>query len=134
MIVEWAKTSDFSEARRPISDYFDRMYFSYKLKCMKPHPEIFRKMIADSNIIPSNSLYIDDNIQHLETARSLGFVTLLAENGKDWRADVDRCLKPSGQRHQDETTQERPQTVRGVRLLRSHVLQPHSQQIGRAHV
>ena len=93
MIVEWAKTSDFSEARRPISDYFDRMYFSYELKCMKPHPEIFRKMIADSGIIPSESLYIDDGIQHLETARSLGFVTLLAENGKDWRADVDRCLK-----------------------------------------
>ncbi len=93
MIVEWAKTSDFSDARRPISDYFDRMYFSYELKCMKPHPEIFHKMIADSGIIPSESLYIDDGIQHLETAKSLGFVTLLAENGKDWRDAVDQCLQ-----------------------------------------
>lgn len=93
MVVGWAETEEFSDARRPMSDYFDKMYFSYELKCMKPHPEIFQKMIADSGIIPSETLFVDDGIQHIRTAESLGFVTYHAQNGQDWRVDIDRCLK-----------------------------------------
>lgn len=92
MIVSWAKTEEFSAAHRPITDYFDGLYFSYQLKCMKPRSEIFEKMIAQSGINPNESLFIDDGQQHLDTAKTFGFQTYLAENGGDWRKDVCAIL------------------------------------------
>ena len=92
IVTGWARTADFSAAGRPVTDYFDRLYISYEMHCMKPEPEIFQRMIEDSGMVPAETLFIDDGAYHLVTARSLGFHTLLATNGGDWRPDVDRFL------------------------------------------
>ena len=92
IVTGWARTSEFSAAGRPVTDYFDRLYISYEMHCMKPEPEIFQRMIEDSGMVPAETLFIDDGAHHLVTARSLGFHTLLATNGGDWRPDVDRFL------------------------------------------
>ena len=92
IVTGWARTSEFSAAGRPVTDYFDRLYISYEMHCMKPEPEIFQRMIEDSGMVPAETLFIDDGAHHLVTARSLGFHTLLATNGSDWRPDVDRFL------------------------------------------
>ena len=93
IVTGWARTSEFSAAGRPVTDYFDRLYISYEMHCMKPEPEIFQRMIEDSGMVPAETLFIDDGAHHLVTARSLGFHTLLATNGGDWRPDVDRFLR-----------------------------------------
>lgn len=56
-----------------MEDYFDRIYFSFELRELKPSPEIFRKMIADSGIRPEESLFIDDGQRNVNAARALGF-------------------------------------------------------------
>jgi putative hydrolase of the HAD superfamily len=89
----WALTGRFSPAGRPLTDYFDRLYLSYQLKCAKPDPLIFRKMILDSGIDPAESLFIDDGADNIKTAGELGFHTLLAENGADWRPEVLQILR-----------------------------------------
>ena len=40
--------------------YFDRIYLSYELRELKPSEAIFRKMIDDSGMVPSETLFIDD--------------------------------------------------------------------------
>ena len=92
LMDSWAFTNHFSSQGRPITDYFDKVYLSYQMKCAKPDPIIFEKMIEDSKIIPSASLFIDDGLHNIETAQSLGFHTYHTRNGEDWREALDQLL------------------------------------------
>ena len=51
---------------------FEKVYYSHRLKMRKPDPEIFRHVLKDSDLVPGESLYIDDTQVHVEMARSLG--------------------------------------------------------------
>ena len=52
---------------------------------VKPYPEIYRKMIDESGILPAESLFIDDSEANIRTAASLGFNTYLAAQHEDFR-------------------------------------------------
>lgn len=93
LMDSWAFTDHFSFLGCPVMDYFDKLYLSYQMKCTKPDPVIFEKMIEDSKIIPAESLFIDDGIHNIETARSLGFQTYHTQNGKDWRNALNQILE-----------------------------------------
>lgn len=92
LMDSWAFTNHFSSLRRPVMDYFDKLYLSYQMKCTKPAPVIFEKMIDDSKIIPTESLFIDDGLHNIKTAQSLGFQTYHTQNGEDWRNALDQIL------------------------------------------
>ena len=51
---------------------FEKVYYSHDLKMRKPDAEIFRYVLEDAGLLPGESLYIDDTIDHIETAGSLG--------------------------------------------------------------
>ena len=51
---------------------FEKVYYSHRLKMAKPDPEIFRYVLRDSRLLPEESLYVDDTLVNVETARSLG--------------------------------------------------------------
>ena len=85
ILIDWARTSDFSDAGFPITHYFDKLYISYEMKCTKPGHLIFEKMIQDSGIKPSESLFIEDGIRNINAAKELGFQILHVVNGEDWR-------------------------------------------------
>lgn len=77
IVMKWANTPAFSKAGHPLSFYFDELYLSYELKCMKPDPEIFRRIIEMSGMEPAETLYIDDSGANVETGASFGFRTML---------------------------------------------------------
>ncbi|MDR2469287.1 MAG: HAD family phosphatase [Tannerella sp.] len=93
ILMDWAKTSDFSPAGHSITFYFDKLYISYEMKCVKPERAIFEAMIRDSGILPSESLFVDDGKHNIRTARQIGFHTCHARNGEDWRDDVTKILE-----------------------------------------
>jgi len=95
ILIDWARTSDFSDAGLPITQYFDKLYVSYEMKCTKPGRLIYEKMIQDSGINPAETLFIEDGIRNINTAKELGIQTCLVENGKDWRDTVTAILKES---------------------------------------
>lgn len=92
ILINWARTKGYCPDGLALSDYFDKMYVSYEMKCTKPAPEIFQQMIADAGIFPSETLYIDDSQANITTAASLGFNILLVENGSDWRPALQESL------------------------------------------
>ncbi|MCC8199708.1 MAG: HAD family phosphatase [Tannerellaceae bacterium] len=92
IIQEWARSSAFSAAGRPIGDYFDKMYASYEIGITKPDPAIYEYMLKDSGMIPSETLFIDDGRLNIEVVRSLGIHTYQPENNEDWREAIDRLL------------------------------------------
>lgn len=98
ILMDWARTPEFSPDGHPITFYFDRLYISYEMKCVKPGRAIFEAMIRDSGICPAESLYIEDSLHNLQTAEAFGFRTCLVKNGEDWRNKIAAILQ---QHHED---------------------------------
>ena len=48
----------------------------------KPDKEIFEFVISENNLQPSETLFIDDSKQHIESANSLGLNTYWLTNGE----------------------------------------------------
>jgi FMN phosphatase YigB (HAD superfamily) len=70
-----------------INQLFEKVYFSQQIFLRKPHIEIFNQVIAENNLIPEETLFIDDSPQHLEGAKKAGLQTLLmTENPKNLEA------------------------------------------------
>ena len=66
-----------------ITDIFERLYLSYKMKLAKPDPEIYRRMIEDSGIIPEETLYIDDYAANVTAGKEAGLHSILFTPGKE---------------------------------------------------
>lgn len=51
---------------------FDKMWFSFEIGLIKPDPEIFRYVLKDQNLVPEETLFIDDTAEHVASAATLG--------------------------------------------------------------
>jgi putative hydrolase of the HAD superfamily len=51
---------------------FEKAYYSCRFGMRKPDPEAFERILAENNLNPSETLFIDDSIQHIEGARKTG--------------------------------------------------------------
>ena len=56
---------------------FERIYYSHFTGKRKPEIAIFEQVLSENNLLPTETLFIDDSPQHLESARKLGIVTFL---------------------------------------------------------
>lgn len=91
-VMGWARSNDFTSLGCPLDDYFDKIYASYEMKLVKPSIEIFESMMADANMVPHETMFVDDGLANIETAKSLGLHTFQPVNGEDWRDELDRIL------------------------------------------
>ncbi|MBU2466379.1 MAG: HAD-IA family hydrolase, partial [Bacteroidetes bacterium] len=60
---------------REFDQLFDKAYFSFDLHLSKPNPEIFEFVLDQHKLVPEQTLFIDDTLEHIESARSLGLQT-----------------------------------------------------------
>lgn len=91
-IQSWALTKDFTPVGKSLADYFDMLFFSYRMHCSKPSSEIYCKMLADGGMRAEETLFVDDSTKNIEAAREVGIRTLLVENGEDWREKLSNTL------------------------------------------
>jgi epoxide hydrolase-like predicted phosphatase len=59
-----------------LDNYFHKAYYSHRMRKRKPDAEIFEQVLAENNMIPSETLFLDDNPLNIEGARSLGIQTV----------------------------------------------------------
>ena len=85
VVMEWAHSPAFSKEGRALPDYFDKLYLSYKIGCLKPNKAIFEYIIKDAGIAPEETLFIDDGKDNCLAAAALGFKTFMPKNGEDFR-------------------------------------------------
>lgn len=57
--------------------FFDAVYYSHLIRLRKPTRESFEYVLSDAEIRPEETLFIDDLPENIETARQLGFQTML---------------------------------------------------------
>lgn len=81
---EEAIPHEFTQLGATINDYFDRLYLSYEMGTSKPHHKIFEMLLADSGIVASEALFIDDSPENIRVANELGFKTYLAQPKEDF--------------------------------------------------
>lgn len=68
-----------------LESLFIKTWLSHELKMRKPNLDIFMHALNNANLIPEETLFIDDSIQNIEAANKLGIKTLFIniENGDD---------------------------------------------------
>lgn len=67
-----------------IDHLFEKAYFSQHMYKRKPNVEIFEQVIRENNLIPEETLFIDDSPQHIEGAKKAGLnAILMTEHPKD---------------------------------------------------
>lgn len=82
---EWACRNVFGRGGRCAGDYFDRIFLSYEMKMAKPDAEIFEVVLAQTGMLPQETLFLDDSEANCRTARSLGIVVYTPKAHEDWR-------------------------------------------------
>lgn len=75
---EWSKSSDKS-----IHEVFNHVYLSNEMNMRKPDSEIFLRVCEEQNLRPERTLFIDDSIQHIEGAASVGLQTYHLQPGEE---------------------------------------------------
>ena len=64
-----------------LSGVFEKEYYSHRMGKRKPGTEIFEFVLASENLVPEETLFIDDTLINIEDARKTGIVSyLLKEN------------------------------------------------------
>ncbi len=58
-----------------IQTYFDKVYYSHQAGMRKPDAEIFEMVLENHGLAPQHTLFIDDTLEHIQSAASLGLNT-----------------------------------------------------------
>lgn len=74
-IIQFNKYLNQTYRINDLSDYFEKMYLSYEVGMRKPDAEIFELVLNQNKLIASETLFIDDSKQHIDSAQGLGINT-----------------------------------------------------------
>ena len=80
----------FADAGIPLETTFRQLFYSYKMKMMKPDPAFFRECIALSGCKPSEIVFVDDSKLNVDAALALGIDARLYVP----RTDLSVVLEP----------------------------------------
>lgn len=61
---------------------FEKAYYSCRIGMRKPDREIFDFVLAENNLLPDETLFIDDSPQHVEGARMAGINGCWLQSGR----------------------------------------------------
>lgn len=59
---------------------FHKTYYSHEIGLRKPHGEAFEYILKEQNLSPEEVVFIDDSIQHVEGAKSIGINAYLLKD------------------------------------------------------
>jgi len=62
-------------------DLFERNFYSHEMGMRKPNPQIYIQALTEANLIPEETLFIDDMEDNIEAARTLGMKVLHIQPG-----------------------------------------------------
>ena len=56
-------------------DLVDGYILSFQEHMIKPYEGVFKRLIEKYNLVPEETLFIDDNLKNIETGKKLGFIS-----------------------------------------------------------
>lgn len=74
----------FPMGHHTVTDYFDRIFLSQEMHLEKPSDEIFQTVISQANIVPGETLFIDDLEANCMAAERNGIHAFQNKEFDDW--------------------------------------------------
>ena len=74
-------TEVYDGSNLSFNELFVKAYYSHEIGLRKPHEEVFEFVIKDSNLDPTETLFIDDSIQNINAAKNLDIQTFHIQEG-----------------------------------------------------
>ena len=65
-----------------LSELFEEEYMSFDLKMRKPDKEIFHYVLYQNNLLANETLFIDDTLENIESAKEIGINTYLLKESE----------------------------------------------------
>ena len=62
---------------------FEGFYLSYEMGLRKPEPGIFLRLLETHGLRPGETLFIDDTLEHIQSAAGLGLHTWHLQVGRE---------------------------------------------------
>ena len=67
---------------------FEKVYFSFEMGLRKPDPKIYQVLLDQHNLVPENTLFVDDKKENTDSAASLGIKVWNLQVGKEDVVDL----------------------------------------------
>jgi 2-haloacid dehalogenase len=91
-LTNWGReTWPLVRSRFPFLSSLDGVLVSSEVGITKPDPEIFRTFCARFGVAPEESAFVDDVVENVSAARSLGFYGIVFTDADALRQDLIRC-------------------------------------------
>lgn len=81
--IHWKRFNEIlkeTTGESTIDVYFQKAYYSHHVNLRKPDPKIFQLVLDENKLNPAETLFLDDNMDNLEGAQSLGINTVHIKN------------------------------------------------------
>lgn len=93
-VIHWEASVKkyFPHAGKGVDDYFEHCFLSYEMNLLKPHAEIYLKVLEKAGIRAEETLFIDDSARNCEGAEAVGIKTLNVSHGDQWLEVLDELL------------------------------------------
>ena len=73
--------------------FMDRTVFSFQCRMIKPEPEIYQYLCSRYDLIPEESIFLDDCLENVEAARGCGIHGIVFENFEQASLQLEEELK-----------------------------------------
>lgn len=93
LVMNFAESNKFSADGKPVSYYFDTLFCSYEMHAYKPDAEIFLKALAQDDMKPEETIFVDDSEKNVKAAEALGIHGLHVLPDEDWKNKLETMLK-----------------------------------------
>jgi putative hydrolase of the HAD superfamily len=79
----------------PLGDFFTACYVSGELGLIKPHPEVYRAVLADLAITPDEAVFIDNRQRNVAGAEAVGITGHVFTDAEALRAFLTGLARPA---------------------------------------
>lgn len=90
------KAFEFINERNEFPRHVDGMVISYQVKLLKPAPEIYQALLKRYHLLPSETVFIDDSMNNILTAESLGIKGIHYRDHESLRTHLKQVLTDFG--------------------------------------
>ena len=75
MHISWIQKDWGMDLYNEFKNCFEQFYLSHEIQMRKPNTDIYEFVLEENNLVPSETMFIDDTIENTETAEKLGIKT-----------------------------------------------------------
>ena len=93
VLSNWSwETFNGMDKKYPFLNKFDGMIISGKEKLVKPDLQIYKLAIDRFNLIPEETVFIDDKKENIEAANKFGFLTIHLTDPEIINQEINRFI------------------------------------------